>query len=60
MGARHLESRQPGDEASTLESWPAGHCDDGETREGTAFAVAGITTLLLALAAFFITFAPAS
>jgi hypothetical protein len=59
MGTReHLQAGDPYSEATALELWAAGELGDEERAGSMALAVGGMTTLLVALAAFFVVFAP--
>lgn len=59
MGSReHLQAGDPYAEATTLELWAAGELPDEAAQGGAALAAAVVTGLLVALAAFFVAFAP--
>ncbi len=59
MGTReHLEAGDPYSEATALELWAAGELHDEAGAGNPALAVGAMTGLLVALAAFFVAFAP--
>lgn len=59
MGTRaHLTTGDPYAEATTLELWAAGELDDEAGSRGLALGVGAMIGCLLALAAFFVAFAP--
>lgn len=59
MGTReHLKAGDPYSEATALELWGAGELNDETGTGGMAVAVGTMTGLLVALAAFFVAFAP--
>jgi len=59
MGPRmHLQAGDPCEEATTLELWAAGELRDEEARGGTVPIAPVIAGLAVALAAFFVAFAP--
>lgn len=59
MGTReHLQAGDPYVEATALELWAAGELPDDRTHGGTALAAAVVTGMMVALAAFFVAFAP--
>jgi hypothetical protein len=53
-----LAAGDPYSEATALELWGAGELHDEAGRGSAALAVGAMTGLLLALAAFFVAFAP--
>jgi hypothetical protein len=60
MGTReHLAAGDPYSEATALELWAAGELHDETGARSAALAVGAMTGLLVALAAFFVLFAPA-
>jgi hypothetical protein len=59
MGTReHLADGDPYSEATALELWGAGELHDETGPGNAALAVGAMTGLLVALAAFFVAFAP--
>jgi len=59
MGSRErLLAGDPDAEATTPELWAAGELPDEQARGGAALAAAVVTGLMVALAAFFVAFAP--
>ena len=59
MGTRrHLQASDACREATALELWAAGELHDDEAQGETAPTTAGIVGLVVALATFFIVFAP--
>jgi len=59
MGTReHLQAGDPYSEATALELWAAGELPDEAGAGSAALAVGAMTGLLVALAAFFVAFAP--
>jgi hypothetical protein len=59
MGTReHLAAGDPYSEATALELWGAGELNDETGASNAALAVGAMTGLLVALAAFFVAFAP--
>jgi hypothetical protein len=53
-----LAAGDPYTEATAMELWAAGELHDEAGSGGTALVVGGMTGLLVALAAFFVAFAP--
>ena len=59
MGTRvHLTTGDPYAEATALELWAAGELDDERGSRGLALETGAMIGLLIALAAFFVAFAP--
>ena len=59
MGPRmHLQPGDPCEEATTLELWGAGELHDDKARAGTVPLAVVIVGLAVALATFFVAFAP--
>jgi len=59
MGSmEHLAAGDPSSEATALELWAAGELHDEDGARGAGLAVGAMTGLLVALAAFFVAFAP--
>ena len=59
MGTReHLQAGDPYSEATALELWASGELHDETGAGNAALAVGAMTGLLVALAAFFVVFAP--
>jgi hypothetical protein len=59
MGTReHLAAGDPYAEATAMELWGAGELHDEAGSGGTTIVVGAMTGLLVALAAFFVAFAP--
>ena len=59
MGTReHLQAGDPYSEATALELWASGELNDDAGAGSAALAVGAMTALLVALAAFFLAFAP--
>jgi hypothetical protein len=59
MGTReHLAAGDPYAEATALELWAAGELQDEAGSDGTTLVIGGMTALLVALATFFVAFAP--
>ncbi len=59
MGTReHLAAGDPYSEATALELWAAGELHDQAGAGSAALAAGAMTGLLVALAAFFVAFAP--
>jgi hypothetical protein len=54
----HLAAGDPYSEATALELWAAGELQDQAGAGSAALAVGAMTGLLVALAAFFVAFAP--
>ena len=59
MGTReHLAAGDPYAEATAMELWAAGELHDEAGSGGATLVIGGMTALLVALAAFFVAFAP--
>jgi hypothetical protein len=59
MGTReHLAAGDPYTEATAMELWGAGELHDETVSRGATLVVGAMTGLLVALAAFFVAFAP--